>query len=29
LDECGITHNKTIPAKIEPIKPFRFMGFLL
>jgi hypothetical protein len=29
LDECGIAHNKTIPAKIEPIKPFRFMGFLL
>jgi hypothetical protein len=29
LDACGIAHNKTIPAKIEPIKPFRFMGFLL
>jgi hypothetical protein len=29
LDVCEIAHNKTIPAKIEPIKPFRFMGFLL
>jgi hypothetical protein len=29
LDECEITHNKTIPAKMKPIKPFRFMGFLL
>jgi hypothetical protein len=29
LVECGITHSKTIPAKMKPIQPFRFMGFLL
>jgi hypothetical protein len=29
LVECGITHSKTIPAKMKPIQPFHFMGFLL
>ena len=29
LDKCGMTHNKTIPATMKPINPFRFMGFLL